>query len=339
MRIAVDAMGGDYAPGEIVRGAIQAASDVSGLSGLYLVGREDAIRAELDAVSGRISPKIEIVHASEVVEMSEAPAIALRRKKDSSIRRVVELVKEGRAEAIFTAGNTGAAVAATTLWLRTLAGVDRPAIATVMPTPSKPFILIDAGANPECDARLLAQFAVMGSVYSRVILGTESPKIGLLSIGEEDAKGSGMTKETFSILERSHLNFAGNVEGSHLFDGEVDVVVCDGFVGNVVLKTSEAVAHAVSSWLKRAFLCNPVSVVGALLLKRSMSRVKKAWDPATYGGAPLLGVNGICIIGHGSSNALAVRNGIRVACESVAHQVTDMIEDGIAQLDFKSETN
>lgn len=332
LRIAVDAMGGDFAPREVVAGAVEAARAFPHITKLYLVGEEAAIRAEL-AKLGSVPPQIEIRHCTEIVGMEEKPAVAIRRKKDSSIGRAVDLVKQGEAEAVFSAGNTGAAVAATTLKLRTLEGVERPAIATVMPTQTKPFVLVDAGGNTDCSAHLLTQFAVMGSVYSRELLGQATPTVGLLSVGTEDSKGNDMTKEAFQYLQKSHLNFKGNVEGHDLFEGAVDVVVCDGFVGNVVLKTSESVAHAIGHWLKEEARRNPLRMLGALLMKGAFTSLKKKADPAAYGGAPLLGVNGVCIIGHGVSNAFAVKNGIRVAAESVTHQVSRCIEEEIRKLD------
>ena len=244
MRIAVDAMGGDHAPREIVRGAVRAASELDVVSKVILVGQEDPIRGELRRCEGDTA-RIEIYNASEVVEMGESPAIAVRRKKDSSIGRAVDLVKQGDADAIVSAGNTGAVVVAATLKLRTLTSVERPAIAAIMPTQGRPAVLVDAGANIDCNAALLAQFAVMGSVYSRLIMGQKRPVVGLLSIGGEELKGNEATRAAFALLSNSHLNFRGNVEGQDLFLGETDVVVCDGFVGNVVLKTSESVAQAI----------------------------------------------------------------------------------------------
>ena len=328
MRIAVDAMGGDYAPREIVAGTIDAARRFDRITKLYLVGDEDAIGRDYEAFKD-IPDKIEIRHASEVVGMEEAPAVAIRRKKDSSIGRAVDLVKNGEADAVFSAGNTGAAVAATTLKLRTLEGVERPAIALAMPSPTKPFVLVDAGGNTDCSPKMLQQFAIMGSVYCRVLLGVEQPVVGLLSIGGEDTKGNDVTKETFQLLEKSALKFHGNVEGHDLFEGLVDVVVCDGFVGNVVLKTCESVAHAMKLWLKEEFTKNVVRLAGALLLRGALASIKKRSDPSMYGGAPLLGANGVCIIGHGVSNARAVLNGIRVAAEFVDHKINDEIVEKI----------
>jgi glycerol-3-phosphate acyltransferase PlsX len=331
MRIAVDAMGGDYAPREVVAGTVMAA-DLPNVRELYLVGDETAIRAEL-AGFGTVSPKIRIRHASEAVGMGEAPALAVRRKKDSSIGRAVDMVRAGEADAVMSAGNTGAAVAASTLKLRTLKGVDRPAIATILPSQKLPVVLVDAGANLDCTPRQLVQFAMMGSVYSRVILGRENPVVGLLSIGGEDSKGNDVTKKTFSALQKSSLNFRGNVEGRDIFEGDTDVIVCDGFVGNIVLKTSESTASAVTSWLKRELTASWIRKSACLLLRGAFKALKKQLDPESYGGAPLLGVNGVCIIAHGRSSRHAVYHAIRVAAESVQSHVNEDIVKGIASLE------
>ncbi len=326
MRISIDAMGGDFAPREIVAGTLQAAEKLEGLEKLFLVGDETSIRAELKKHKGTVPSCIEIIHASEVVGMGESPAVAIRRKKDSSIARSVELVKDGKADAIFSAGNTGAAVAAATLKLRTLKGVARPAIATVMPTPKDPFVLLDAGANPDSTPEMIQQYAVMGSIYSREILGVKTPSVGLLSIGAEAAKGNETTKKTFGLLEQTKLNFIGNVESGDLYAGKVSVAVCDGFVGNVVLKTSEAVARMISNWLKEMFRVNPLRILGYFFARGVFKEMKSHADPSSYGGAPLLGANGVVIIGHGSSNALATFNAIRVASEAIDHDVNHLIE-------------
>jgi glycerol-3-phosphate acyltransferase PlsX len=324
-RIAVDAMGGDFAPREIVAGTIEAAASVSHIEQIFLVGDETKIRAELDRAPTPLPDWIEVVHATEVVGMEESPATAVRRKKDSSIGRAVDLVKEGRAQAIFSAGNTGAAVAATTLKLRMLEGIERPAIATAFPTPRNPFVLLDAGATPDCTPSMLVQFAVMGVIHAQEVLKTENPRVGLMNIGEEDAKGNEVTKEAFRLLEKTHLNFIGNVESRDPFEGRVDVVVCDGFVGNVVLKTSEAVAKAVGGWVRDEVKTRLVYQLGALLMKGAFASIRERSDPAAYGGAPLMGVNGCCVIGHGSSKAKAVKNGISYAASSVAHEVNPRI--------------
>jgi glycerol-3-phosphate acyltransferase PlsX len=336
MRISIDAMGGDYAPAEIVAGTLQAAEKLQGLEKLFLVGDESAIKAELAKHKGSVPSCIEIVHASEVVGMGESPAVAVRRKKDSSIVKSVMLVKEGKADAVFSAGNTGAAVATATLKLRTLEGVDRPAIATVMPTPKEPFVLLDAGANPDSTPEMIQQYAVMGSIYSREILGVDNPSVGLLSIGEEEAKGNETTKKTFGLLEKTKINFTGNVESRDLYGGKVSVAVCDGFVGNVVLKTSEAVASMISGWLKTMFKKSIFRILGYLLARNVFREMKQHADPSSYGGAPLLGANGVVIIGHGSSNAFATYNGIRVASEAIDHDVNHLIEDELKSINTET---
>lgn len=335
MRIAVDAMGGDYAPKEIVAGAVLAARELKDLTSLILVGQEEVIRQELKAYEP-IPPKLVIRHASEVVGMEETPALAIRKKKDNSISRMMDMINAGEADAAVSAGNTGAMVVAATLKLRTLEGIQRPAIATVMPTTGRPIVLIDAGANTDCTAELLVEFGVMGSVYAREILGQPNPVVGLMSIGGEDSKGNEITKEAFRLLSAAPINFRGNVEGHDLFRGETDVVVCDGFVGNVVLKTSESVAHAIGSWLKKEFKANPLRILGALLLRGALKAIKKKMDPEMFGGAPLLGVKGVCIITHGSSSRTAIYHAVRVACESVGHHVNDHIIEEARKLSKKS---
>lgn len=333
MRIALDAMGGDYAPAEIVKGAILAADGLDGIEQIILVGDEAVVRSHLQDSPHLASGRITIHHASEAVGMDEKPAQAVRRKKDSSIGRAVELVRDGRADAMVSAGNTGAVVVAATLRLRNIENVIRPAIAVVMPTRGRPVVLIDAGANVECDSEVLVQFAAMGTVYSRVVLQCEQPVVGLLSIGGEDIKGNDTTRLTHAGLSRSALNFRGNVEGHDLFVGETDVVVCDGFVGNVVLKTTESVAHAIGHWIKEEFKRNPVRILGALMLKGALKALKAKMDPERYGGALLLGVNGVCIITHGASSRHAIFHAIRVAGELVQHRMSDLIKEELRKLE------
>lgn len=332
MRIAVDAMGGDHAPDEIIPGCVEARDKFPSVDKLILVGDENTVRRHLDACDGA-KDRIEIFHASENIEMGEAPVMALRRKKDSSIVRALELVKRGEADAAFSAGSTGAMVAGATLKLRTLNGVDRPSIATVLPTRKHPVVLLDAGANPECTQKMLAQFAVMGDIYAREILGVPKPRVGLLSIGGEEAKGNDLTKLTFKLLQESHLHFVGNVESHDMFAGDVEVVVCDGFTGNVVLKTGEAVAGAMKAWLKAEFTATLSRKLGALLLKPAFKAIADKSDSENQGGAPLLGVNGIVYIGHGSSSRRAVCNAIRVVRDSFQHDINHHIIDDIARLD------
>ena len=322
-------MGGDFAPQAIVEGSLLAVRECPDIELLYLVGDEKAVQAEIDRCGG--SPgRVEIRHASEVVGMGESPATAVRRKKDSSINRAMDLVKSREADAVFAAGSTGAAVAAATLKLRTLEGIRRPGIAVAMPTPAdKPIVLIDGGATTDCTPEILMQFAIMGSAYSRKVIGQAEPKIGLMSVGTEEAKGNALSKETFELLEKAPIRFIGNVEGHDLFEGKVDVVVCDGFTGNVILKTSESVAHAIGTWLKREMTKNPLRILGSLLLSGGLRSLKKKTSQKTYGGAPLLGVNGICIIGHGSSDAIATKNGILQAARAVSLRLNESILEGV----------
>ena len=338
MRIAVDAMGGDFAPQAIVEGSLLAVRECPDIELLYLVGDEKAVQAEIDRCGG--SPgRVEIRHASEVVGMGESPATAVRRKKDSSINRAMDLVKSREADAVFAAGSTGAAVAAATLKLRTLEGIRRSGIAVAMPTPAdKPIVLIDGGATTDCTPEILMQFAIMGAAYSRKVIGQAEPKIGLMSVGTEEAKGNALSKETFDLLEIAPVHFIGNVEGHDLFEGEVDVVVCDGFTGNVILKTSESVAHAIGKWLKRELTRNPIRILGSLLLSGGLRSLKKKTSQKTYGGAPLLGVNGICIIGHGSSDAIATKNGILQAARAVSLRLNESILEGMRKCTIQGET-
>lgn len=333
MKIALDAMGGDHAPSVTIEGAAMALRAYPKIERMFLVGDEAKLKGEL----GRIQfsdPRIEIVHASQVVQMDDLAVQALRRKKDSSVSQAVNLVKEGRADAVVTAGHTGAAVAETTVKLRTLEGIERPGIAAVMPTETNLFVLIDAGANVNSKPVHLLQYAIMGSVYSKLILGYSNPRVGLMSIGEEDVKGNDLTKETFKLLEKSGLNFAGNIEGHDLFENPVEVVVCDGFVGNVVLKTSESIAVAMGHWLKGELKKSPIRMLGAALANGAFQAIRKKTDYAEYGGAPLLGIDGICIIGHGASSAIAIKNAIRVAVESVAQKVNPTILEELKKINL-----
>ncbi len=295
---------------------------------LYLVGDTPAIEAEL-AKHNCTDSRIEIRHSTQVVEMTDGAVESVRHKKDSSVSRAVDLVKSGEAEAIISAGHTGAAVAASTIKLRLLPGVDRAGIAACMPTETNLCVLIDAGANLDAKPDHLLKYAIMGSVFSRHVLGYKDPAIGLMSIGDEDVKGTDFTKEVFKLLKQSGLNFRGNIEGHDLFENPVEVVLCDGFVGNVVLKTAEATAHAIFTWLKHEIKSSPIRTAGALLSKGAFMAIKKKTNYEEVGGSPLLGVNGICIISHGSSSPLAIRNAIRAAADSIAHQVNPHIVEEI----------
>ncbi len=329
MRIAIDAMGGDFAPQNIVGGAKLALKDFKKIGKLFLVGDRESIEAEA-ARQGLVDPRVSIVHASQKVDMDDDAVGSVRRKRDSSISVAVDLVKKGEAEAVVSAGHTGAAVATTTIKLRLLPGVERAGIATLIPTETNLSILIDAGANLEAKPEHLLQYAIMGSVYSHHILGFSEPSVGLMSIGGEDSKGSEKTKTTFALLKNSpSLNFRGNVEGHDIFKNPVEVLVCDGFVGNIVLKSLEAIASAIFGWLKHEIQRTPIRMAGAALAKGAFKAIWNRTNSENYGGSPLLGVNGICIIAHGSSSPLAIRNAIRVAGESISHQVNPHIQEEI----------
>ncbi len=324
MKIALDAMGGDFGPPNLVGGAVLALREYSHIGKLFLVGDAKQIEAELKKHHCNDS-RVEIAHASQVVDMSDRAVEAVRRKKDSSVSRAVDLVKHGQADAIVSAGHTGAAVAASTIKLRTLEGIDRPGIAAVLPTETNVFVLIDAGANIDARPFHLLEYAIMGSVYSRHVLRYAKPSVGLISLGEEDVKGTEKTKEVFKMLKHSSLNFIGNIEGRHLFEDPVEVVVCDGFVGNVILKTCESISVAIFTWLKHELMRSTKRKVGAFLAKNAFLEIKDKTNYEEYGGSPLLGVDGICIIAHGASTPLAIKNALRVAAESIEHQVNPHI--------------
>lgn len=322
MKIVVDAMGGDHAPDVVVRGSLAAAKEY-GVE-VILVGDEARVRPLLKKEGG-FSHRVSLVHAPEVIDMHDSPAVSVRRKRNSSMVVGLKLVKEGRAEAFFSAGNTGAAVCAATLGLGLLPGIGRPGIATVMPSLKGFFLIIDVGANIDPKPMHLLQYAVMATTYCEDILNKRRPKVGLLNVGEEASKGTEFIKDAYDLISRSHLNFIGNVEGKHLFSGECDIIVCDGFVGNVTLKVSESLAEALQKFLKRHIVSSPLGVLGALLLKPSFKRFKKEVDYSEYGGAPLLGVNGVVLIGHGRSNAYAIKNAIRMAKKEVEHRFNEKI--------------
>ena len=331
--IAIDAMGGDFAPRVVIYGVGEALDFVPGCPDMILVGDEAKIKAELVAIGKFGHPKLSVVHAPEVVYMDEPSITPLRSKKNSSISIAMDLVKEGRASAVVSAGHTGATMAVAMVKLRTLAGVDRPGIAAIMPSVTGHFVLLDAGANVDAKAEHLQQYGIMGSAFAEGILGLERPRVGLLSVGTEDGKGNELSKTSFKLLSASpDINFIGNVEGHGLFDGSVDVVVCDGFVGNVVLKGSEALAKAISGILKERLLASPVRKVGAVLCRGAFRELKQKINPEEYGGALFLGINGVVIKAHGSASAKAIRNAIRVAGEFVNHRVNEKIIDAIKHL-------
>jgi glycerol-3-phosphate acyltransferase PlsX len=327
MKVALDAMGGDYAPAVTIEGAIETINDFEGID-IVLVGDENSIKRELD--SKRYLPnRISIKHASQVVEMGESTAVAIRKKRDSSISKAVELVKNGEADAMVSAGHSGVVMATGLLFLRTSPGVDRPAIATIMPTLKAPFVLIDAGANLHCKPENLFQFGLMGSAYCSTIFGRTEPKVALLGIGEEDMKGNELTKEAFKLLKKADINFIGNVDGKDIFTGIADVIVCDGFTGNVVLKISEGLADAIVKILKREIAEQSVGRIAYLLMKSALISFKKKTDYDEYGGAPLLGINGTCIISHGRSTAKAIKNALRVAADFSEKRVHEVIASKI----------
>ena len=329
--IALDAMGSDRAPKPEIEGAIQAARRF-GIP-VTLVGPEQSLRAELSRYSAAGSLPISVTHASEVISMDDKAVQAVRAKRDSSMRVGLRLVRDGQAAAFISAGNTGAAMATAKMVLGGLPGVDRPALVAVIPTAIGTIsTLLDVGANVDCRAHNLEQFAVMGDIYFRSMFGTARPRIGLLSIGEEEGKGNELTREAFDLLKQLPINFIGNVEGRDLYTGKVDVVVADGFVGNVALKTSEGVANLVRSTLKETLAATITSQVGALLSRSAFADFKKRLDHTEYGGAPLLGVKGACFVTHGSSNANAIKNAIRVAAEFVEREITAKIEREMPQL-------
>ena len=323
MRIAVDGMGGDRAPGVVVEGALQAVQEYH--LEIILVGDQDQLQRELSKFSS-IPEGLTIHHASEVIGMDESPAVSVRKKKDSSINIAAQLVRDKNAEAMVSAGNTGAVVCATSLLWRLLPKIERPGIAVVFPNrKEKVTVLIDAGANIDPKPYHLLQYAIMGSTYARYILKVENPRIGLLNIGEEACKGPEFIQQTHQLLQECPLTFLGNAEGRDVFSGKHDVIVCDGFVGNVALKTAESLASTVSDFLREELSRNLFTKIGSLMALSAFKALKKKMDYAEYGGAPLLGVNGICVIGHGSSSVKAIKNAIRMASEFVRFQVNQHI--------------
>jgi len=323
-------MGGDDAPRPIVDGALSAARHLP--IGVRLVGRADAVRAELDRHGDLSALAIDVIDTPDVVGMAESPAAALRRKPRSSIRVTSESVARGESRAMFSAGSTGATVMAAYGALGLLPGVDRPALATTIPTRVRAAVLLDAGANVECRPQHLLQFAVMGSVYAQVALGIERPRVGLLSIGEEETKGTELIREAHQLLKSGPVHFIGNVEGRDVYGGHADVIVCDGFTGNVALKISEGLVDTVEHLLGEELQSTFSTRVGYLLSLRAFRRFRKRVDYSEYGGAPLLGVNGLCLVGHGRSSAKAVRNAVAMAHRFATFGVIARLEQGIASL-------
>jgi glycerol-3-phosphate acyltransferase PlsX len=333
--IVLDAMGSEKGPEPEIRGAIAACRQFP--VRVHLVGPEDMVRPLLEEhLRGERLP-IHVVHASEWISMDDKAAASVRSKKDSSMRVGLKLVREGKARGFVTAGNTGAAMATAKMVLGTLDGLDRPALATILPTQTgSPCVMLDVGANVDSDPKNLVQFALMGQIYAQNVLGIPKPRVGLLSIGEEDSKGNALTRETLPLLRALEgeliYHFIGNVEGRDLFNGRCDVVVCDGFVGNVAIKTTEGIAKLVSESLKQTLKATITSQVGALLSRKAFKNFKKRLDYSEYGGAPLLGVRGACIIGHGSSNEVAILNAIRVASQFAQADVARHIEASLGRI-------
>jgi len=320
-------MGGDYAPSVNVEGAVETVNERDDID-IILVGNEPLIRQELR--NKRYDTcRISIQHASEVVGMQDPPTTALRKKKDSSIRIGIDLVKAGGADAFVSAGHSGVVMATSLVLLGTSKGVVRPAIATVMPTLKDTFILLDAGANVDCKPEHLLQFALMGNTYCKLLLGKAIPKVALLSIGEEDTKGNELTKEAFKLIKNTRLNFIGNIEGKDMFTGKADVIVCDGFIGNIALKISEGLAETILKMLKREITSVSTGRIGYLMMKPAIKNFKKRTDYDEYGGAPLLGINGACIISHGRSSSKAIRNALKVASGYAAKKVFEAISTDI----------
>jgi glycerol-3-phosphate acyltransferase PlsX len=336
MRIVVDVMGGDHGPEVLIDGVRLALEDNSKISELFLVGRQGEIHAAMEN-TGCHDRRIRVVNASEVLEMDDKPVEGLRRKKDCSILRAVDIVKDGKADAIISTGNTGGIVAASTIRLRPIAGIDRPSIATVIPAPENEFVLIDSGASVECKPHHLLHFAVMGKIYSQQVLGYKNPRVGILSNGTETNKGTELTQEAYKLCKLANFNFIGYVEGYDLFHNRVDVVVCDGFIGNIVLKTIESFARGLVGWLKDELSKNPKRMLGAMLASNALRTIKRRMDPDGPGGAPLLGLNGTVMKVHGSAKAKAMTNAIRVTSEAVAHQINQSIRDEIAAANARME--
>ncbi len=339
MRIALDIMGGDKAPVEIVKGLKLAMTDFPDVSKFLLVGDRQVVVAELKRQDiSEHDPRLELLQASQVVNMDDASTAPLRAKKDSSIAVAVGAVKNQNADAVISAGHTGAAVAAMVVLNRMLPDIDRPGIASVFPAPHGPFVMIDIGANVDSKPIHLAQYAIMGELYARMVLKIKTPRVGIISNGEEEGKGNELTRESYQLIKKLPLQFVGNIEGRDLFANKADVVVCDGFVGNAVLKSCEGLAKAIASMLKARLKTTPVRMAGAFLSKNAFVELKEMIDHEEYGGAPLLGVNGICIKAHGSSSAKAIRNAVRVAREMIAHHYNRHLSDNLRQVKWEGLT-
>ena len=336
LRIAIDAMGGDHAPDAIIGGALIAARRQQ--IGLLLVGARDVIEDALTRHPGADGVDVRILHAPERIEMAESASAALRRKPLASIRVAADAVRDGQAAALFSAGHTGAAVMAAHAAFGRLPGVDRPALVTTIPTRRSPAVLLDSGATVECRPQHLVQFAVMGSAYARMALGVESPRVGLLSVGEEESKGNELTREAHQLLKSAPVRFVGNVEGRDVYSGEADVIVCDGFTGNVTLKISEGVVETVERLLHEELSATVGTRVGYLLSREAFRRFRKRVDYAEYGGAPLVGLDGLCVIGHGRSSAKAVRSAVMMTAKLVNERLLDRLTQEVAAMSSEPRT-
>jgi len=328
VKIVVDAMGGDYAPESVVAGIVEALKEFDVF--ITLVGIQEQILAELKKYNYP-KDRVEIIHAPTTIAMNEPATVSIRGKKDSSISVGVNLLKEQGYDAFVSAGNTGAVVAASTIFLGMLRGIERPAIGLVIPTLQKFAFLIDVGANTEPKPEHLFQSALMAQVYAKEVLGVINPKVGLLNIGEEAGKGSGFYKETYKMMEERVGDFTGNVEANGLFKGENDCIICDGVMGNVVIKISQGLMEGAASLLRREIKKSPVAMFGALLMKSRLNHIKKLADYSEYGGAPLLGVNGIVMISHGRSNPKAIKNAIKATIREIEHNILDVMAEKVAQ--------
>lgn len=336
MRIALDVMGGDHGCGVAIKGVKLALAADSRISAIHLVGNQEEIGAALSSCSLK-DPRLHVVHASEVLTMDDKPLESIRKKKDSSLVRAIELVRNNKSDAVISPGNTGALVAGS-MKLGRLEGVERPAIACRFPSRTQDFILLDAGANATCEPLHLAQFAVMGSVYAREILGMERPRVGVLSNGTEESKGNELTRESARLCSQLDMNFLGYVEGFDLFNDGVDVAVCDGFVGNIVLKTAESLSRAIGHILKAEIASSAVRQIGAVLAKGAFAGLKRRVDPEVYGGAAILGLNGIVIKAHGSSREKAIASAVRVAAEEIGHRINETLSHEIARANARLAT-
>jgi glycerol-3-phosphate acyltransferase PlsX len=330
MRIGLDVMGGDHGPQVLIDGAFLALEGNPGITEICFVGDQAQIQAALDQAQCR-DARTRIVHASEVMTMEDNPLAAVRKKKDCSMARAIDLLKEGQVDAVISAGNTGGLVTMASVKLHRLEAVERPAIATVIPTAERQFVLLDGGANPECKPLHLLQFAVMGNIYAREMLGQKRPRVGILSNGTEETKGTDLTREAFKLCKAVDMNFVGYVEGHDLFSDHVDVVVTDGFVGNIVLKTIESMGKGFTGLLKKALTANSLRALGATLAKGAFREIKRKFDPEEHGGAPILGLNGNIIKVHGSARKGMVKNAITQTSAAVQQKITEQIRDAVAQ--------